>query len=139
MAVMHIMLDDDAYEPVHAHEADAGYDLRTPVEVTVPAHGSAVINTRIHTEIPDGCVGILKAKSGLNIKHGIIGTGTVDAGYTGAIIVKLYNMSDEDYTFAKGDKLIQLVILPILRPELELSESFELTERGSAGFGSTGR
>lgn len=139
MAIMHIMLDDGAYEPVHAHEADAGYDLRTPVEVTVPAHGSAVINTGIHTEIPDGCVGILKAKSGLNIKHGIIGTGTIDAGYTGAVIVKLYNMSDEDYTFDRGDKLIQLVIMPIIRPELELCESFGLTERGSAGFGSTGR
>lgn len=142
---MKIMLDDGAFAPVRAHETDAGLDLRTPIEVTVPARGSAVIDTGIHVEIPstgvNGLVhvGLLKSKSGLNVKHGIVSEGVIDAGYTGSIRVKLYNHSDTDYTFAAGDKITQLVIIPVHIPKLELVNSLEKTERGDGGFGSTGR
>lgn len=136
---MKIIVDRGAYIPTRAHEADAGLDLYSPCGKTVPAKGSAVFDTGVHVQIPAGMVGFLKSKSGLNVKYGITSEGVIDAGYTGPIVAKLYNNSDEPYTVRMGDKITQLVILPIYSPELELVETFEETERGSSGFGSTGR
>lgn len=110
-----------------------------PCGKTVPAKGSAVFDTGVHVQIPVGMVGFLKSKSGLNVKYGITSEGVIDSGFTGSIVAKLYNNSDEPYTVRMGDKITQLVILPIYAPELELVETFEETERGSSGFGSTGR
>lgn len=136
---MKIIVDRGAYIPTRAHEADAGLDLYAPCGKTVPAKGSAVFDTGVHVQIPVGMVGFLKSKSGLNVKHGITSEGVIDSGFTGSIVAKLYNNSDEPYTVRMGDKITQLVILPIYAPELELVETFEETERGSRGFGSTGR
>ena len=136
---MKVVIDDGAYLPKRAHDLDAGYDLRTPSRVVLRQHESAVIDTGVHVEIPAGYVGFLKSKSGLNVKHNITGTGTIDAGYTGSIKVKLYNHGYIDHVFEKGDKIIQLVILPIITPDLEEVESLDETERGSNGFGSTGK
>ena len=135
---MKVMLDKGAHMPTRAHAADAGLDLYARADVTIPARGSAVVDTGVHVAIPVGAVGMLKSKSGLNVKKNILGEGVIDAGYTGPIVVKLYNLGDEDVTIGAGMKLIQLVILPILTPELELADSLEDTERGSGGFGSTG-
>lgn len=136
---MKIKLDDGAYMPERAHETDAGLDIKSPRAVTIYAHDSAVIDTGVHVEIPVGHVGMLKSKSGLNVKHGITSEGVIDCGYTGSIRVKLYNNSSEMYTVEAGDKITQLVIIPILTPEIELVESLEETERGENGFGSTGK
>ena len=136
---MKVVLDEGAYLPKRAHKLDAGYDLRTPVRVVLHQHESVVIDTGVHVEIPEGYVGFLKSKSGLNVKHNIVGTGTIDAGYTGSIRVKLYNHGYIDHVFEKGDKIIQLVIVKIDTPDLEVADRLEETERGSDGFGSTGR
>ena len=136
-----VKLDDYGSKLKHAHTIDAGYDIVTPFEKTIPARGSVVIDTGVHVLIPEGYVGILKSKSGLNIKHGIISTGVVDAGYTGSIVVKLYNLSDEDYTFSGGDKITQIVFFPIecIDDEIVYVDEFDETERGDNGFGSSGR
>lgn len=138
---MKIILDVGAYMPTYAHDADAGMDLRTPVAFIVPAHGSYTVDTGVHMQIPVGQVGFIKSKSGLNVKGGLTATGVVDSGYAGSIRVKLYNHSDEDYMFSRGDKITQLVLLYIAKPEngLEVVDHFEETERGDNGFGSTGR
>lgn len=136
---MNIMLDEGAYMPVKAYEHDAGYDLRSPYELTVWDDESITINTGVHVEIPAGYVGLLKSKSGLNVKHGLTGEGVIDSGYTGSIVVKLYNNSDYPYKINKGDKIIQLIVLPILNEELVLVDKFKTTDRGTRGFGSTGR
>ena len=136
---MKVMLDDGAYIPERAHDLDAGYDLRSPMRVVLHPHSNATIDTGIHVQIPKGFVGFLKAKSGLNVKHDITGTGVIDSGYTGSIRVKLYNNGALPHVFNEGDKLIQLVILPIYTPALELVEELDETERGESGFGSTGR
>ena len=82
----------------------------------------------------------MKAKSGLNVKHGLTCTGVIDAHYTGSIAVKLYNHHHcLRYDVRPGDKIAQLVILPCLLPELELVDSLDETDRGDNGFGSTGR
>ena len=134
------VLDDGAFEPVRGHLGDAGLDLRTPERVTVKAHGSALIDTGVHVEIPYKYVGELESKSGLNVKHDIVSCGgTIDHGYTGSIRVKLYNFGDEDYTFEKGDKIVQLVIYPVWLPTAKIVDELPNTERGANGFGSTGR
>ena len=134
-----IKLDPGAFMPERAHENDAGYDLRSPVTGRLYAGEAVVIDTGVHVEIPAGYVGMLKSKSGLNVKHDIVGEGVIDSGYTGSIRVKLYNHGAESYVIEQGDKISQLVILPIITPELELVAHLDETERGDNGFGSTGR
>lgn len=136
---MKIMLDNGAYMPSRGHETDAGLDLRTPKAVTVPAHGSAIVDTGVHVALPRGCAGLLVSKSGLNVKHDITSTGLIDEGYTGSIVVKLYNHGGGDRVFEAGDRITQLVVMPVIRESLEQVSSFNPTERGDNGFGSTGR
>lgn len=136
---MKIMLDDGAYMPTRAHSMDAGLDLYSPVDVLLMPQASAVIDTGVHVELPPGSVGFLKSKSGLNVRHGILGEGVIDAGYTGSIRVKLYNHGSDPYCIQRGDKITQLVILPVILPDLEQVEKLDDTERGCGRFGSTGR
>ena len=136
---MNIILDPGAFMPEFAHKTDAGADLRSPVHAVVPARGNTVIDTGVHVEIPEGYTIFLKSKSGLNVKHNLIGEGVVDALYTGSIKVKLYNLGDIDYQILRGDKIIQMVILPCVYCGFTQVEKFAETERGDGGFGSTGR
>ena len=136
---MKVVLDPGAYMPEYAHETDAGADLRSPVSFGIMAGNSVTVDTGVHVEIPDGYVGMLKSKSGLNVKHSIVSEGVIDAGYTGSIRVKLYNHGVGTYTVCKGDKITQLVIMPVHHATFELVDSLEATERGNGGFGSTGR
>lgn len=136
---MKIKLDPGAYMPERAHNADAGYDLRSPVKHRLYSGEAVVIDTGVHVQIPEGYVGMLKSKSGLNVRHDIVGEGVIDSGYTGSICVKLYNHGPQSYIIEAGDKISQLVILPIFTPDLELVDELEETDRGNNGFGSTGR
>ncbi len=139
---MKIYLEDGAKMPTRAHAADAGLDIYARDGQIVSAKESATFDTGVHVEIPEGYVGMLKSKSGLNCKHGIVSEGVIDAGYTGSIVVKLHNHGGYDYKVNAGDKISQLVILPILTPELEQVDSVEelgITERGNNGFGSSGK
>lgn len=136
---MNIILDSGAFMPEFAHKTDAGADLRSPVCAVVPARGSVVIDTGVHVEIPEGYTGFLKSKSGLNVKHDLIGEGVIDCGFMGSIRVKLYNLGDTDYQVFRGDKIIQLVIMPCVYCEFTEVEQFADSERGTGGFGSTGR
>ena len=136
---MKIKLDKDARIPTRAHSTDAGLDLYARDTQIIPAKESAVFDTGVHVELPEGTAGFLKSKSGLNTRHGITSDGVIDVGYTGSIVAKLYNHSGKDYKVKAGDKITQLVIVPILTPELELVEALEETERGNNGVGSTGK
>lgn len=136
---MKIKLDAGAIMPTRAHKTDAGLDIYARNAQTIPARGSRAFDTGVHAEIPQGYTGFLKSKSGLNVKHGLTSEGVIDCGYTGSIVVKLYNNSDEDYEVKAGDKISQLVILPIDTPELELVTELNETDRGAGGFGSSGR
>lgn len=140
-----VVLDEGAKMPTKAHPEDAGWDIYaredflvdpTLTETTV---SEAVHDTGVHIEIPKGYVGFIKSKSGLNVKFGLTCEGVIDSGYTGSIVVKLYNNSREEHFFQKGDKIAQLVILPIDTRELELTDSITGSERGDKGFGSSGR
>lgn len=137
---MKIILDEGAKMPTRAHADDAGLDLYSRENRVIYPHSSATFDTGVHVEIPRGYAGMIKSKSGLNVKYGLTSEGVLDCGYTGSIRVKLYNHSSEAYTVAAGDKISQLVIMPIIAPELELVKDFGTeTERGDNGFGSTGK
>lgn len=136
---MKVKLEPWAIKPERAHGVDAGLDLFSPVDAYIEAGGSATIDTGVHVEIPFSCAGFLKSKSGLNVKYGIISEGVIDTGYTGSIVVKLYNIGKKDYAVMKGDKISQLVVMLIALPDIELVDSMEETERGENGFGSTGK
>ena len=133
-----IVLDPDAVMPSRAHDLDAGYDIFSREDAVIFPNTSGKFDTGVHVAIPAGHVGFLKSKSGLNVKSGIQSEGVIDAGYTGSICVKLYNHGSQAVEIKKGQKISQLVILPIITPELDLVECLEDTERGSGGFGSTG-
>ena len=139
---MKVKLDKGAIMPTRAHHTDAGLDIYSRETKVVPARGCAKFDTGVHIELPDYpdlTAGVLMSKSGLNVNHGITSEGLVDVGYTGSIVVKLYNNSDTDYEVKEGDKISQLVIVPVLTPFLELVDDLDETERGDGGFGSTGR
>ena len=136
---MKIVLDDGAYMPERAHSKDAGLDLKTPKPLLIKPKCSVVVDTGVHVELPPNTVGMLKSKSGLNVKYGITSEGVIDEGYTGAIVAKLYNNGDEPVILTEGSKITQLVILPVIIPDvLDVVESLEDTERGDKGFGSSG-
>lgn len=136
---MNVKLDPGAYLPERAHATDAGLDLRTPVDAYVRAGGSTVIDTGVHIQLPAWTVGMLKSKSGLNVKDGIVSEGVIDEGYTGSIKVKLYNHGAEAKQFSRGDKITQLVVLPVLYVSVEQTEEIQGGPRGDNGYGSTGR
>lgn len=136
---MKITLDKGAHMPERAHDTDAGIDIRAIGEHVIPAYGSRVIKTGVHIQLPHGYAGLFVSKSGLNIKQNITSTGLIDEGYTGELIVKLYNHGRSAYTVRDGDKITQLVIIPVAYEPLEVVDSLDDSERGGDGFGSTGR
>lgn len=124
--------------PERAHDTDGGVDLRTPERFILRANSFTVIDTGVHVEIPGGYVGYIKSKSGL-MCEGIVTDGTVDSGYSGSIRVCLFNHSGAHREFKAGDKIAQLVIQPVELPYFTQVEQIEGGERGTHGFGSTGR
>lgn len=137
---MKVKLDAGAYMPKRCHKTDAGLDLRAKETQIVPAKESATFHTGVHIQLPHGMAGIMISKSGLNIKNDITSTGLIDEGYTGELVVKLHNHGGFDYKVKAGDKISQLVIVPVLYEDIELVDELDQdTERGSDGFGSTGK
>lgn len=137
---MKIKLDPGAITPTRAHPTDAGLDLYCREDIRVWPESPAVFDTGVHIELPPGYYGKIESKSGLNVKYDIVACGgVIDEGYTGGIIVKLYNLGRRIHDFKAGDKIAQLIIQPYAAPELEVVDELTETDRGSLGFGSTGR
>lgn len=134
-----VKLDEGAKMPTRAHPEDAGLDLYSRETKLIPAGGSAIFDTGVHVELSEYTVGMVKSKSGLNIKAGLLGEGVIDECYSGSIVVKLYNHSEASYIVNKGDKISQLVILPCFTPDVVLVDELEEKGRGNNGFGSTGK
>ena len=137
---MKIKLDNGAFMPERAYKNDAGYDLRAIEEGMIPAHSFKLFNTGVHIQLPKDTCGMMISKSGLNCYEGTQSTGLIDEGYTGAIKVALYNHTDSDKWIRRGDKISQIVIVPILKPILSIVDEFDVeSDRGNKGFGSSGR
>ncbi len=134
-----VVLEKGAKMPTRAHKADAGLDLYCPHDVLINGGCAAEIDTGVHMEIPKGYFGDVRSKSGLLFKHNIFTDGTIDAGYTGTINVKIINFGHQPFMFMKGEKIAQLVISPCVLAEPVQVLEIEETERGENGFGSTGK
>jgi dUTP pyrophosphatase len=136
-------LHEDAALPAYAHPGDAGADLVSREEVTIPpAGGRAVVGTGIAMAIPDGYAGFVLPRSGLALRHGItcLNTpGLIDAGYRDEVRVILVNTDPtEPYTVHRGDRIAQLVIQPVERSVFTAVDDLSESARGLGGFGSTG-
>lgn len=141
MEKIKVALDPGAYMPRRAHEYDAGLDLYAMNDVWLRPQSSEFFDTGVHIAVPRGFAGLVKSRSGLLLKE-MKTDGTIDADYTGSIGVTLFNHSKADVYIKRGDRIAQLVIVPCLLPkpeDFELVDELEATERGSGGFGSTGR
>jgi len=131
----------DAALPAYAHPGDAGMDVRSVADMVVPAHGRALVPTGLVMLLPPMYEAQVRPRSGLALKHGVtvLNTpGTIDAGYRGEVGVILFNSGDEDFQVRKGDKVAQIVIAPVTRPEIVETDVVDETDRGAGGFGSTG-
>ena len=134
-------LDDGLPIPAHAHRGDGGIDLCARSGIELGAGERAVVPTGIAVAIPEGYAGFVTPRSGLAAKHGISvvnGPGLIDAGYRGEIKVVLVNLSDQTFPIERGDRIAQLVVIPVAVQEFEIVEHLPDSHRGSGGFGSTG-
>ncbi len=134
----------DNENPVYAKEGDSGFDLRANEGGTLKTLERKLVSTGLFFELPDGYEMQVRPRSGLAFKHGItvLNTpGTVDTGYRGEIKVLLINLSNEDFTWSKGERIAQAVISSRVSSDfgdlIEVTEINE-SERGEGGFGSTG-
>jgi dUTP pyrophosphatase len=130
--------------PAYATESSAGLDLRAALDAPMElAPGDAALipsGLAIHLADPTLCAVILP-RSGLGHRHGIVlgnGTGLIDADYQGPLLISTWNRGREAFTIQPGDRIAQLVVLPIVRATLQVVDTFEASARGEGGFGHTG-
>ena len=141
-----VLLSRGMEMPAYATDGSAAIDLRAAIDadapVTIPAGGRALIPTglAISPETTD-VVAIVAARSGLAIKKGIClsnGIGVIDSDYRGEIAVGLFNTSSEPFTVNRGDRIAQMMFMPVMAANLIAAASLDETARGAGGFGSTG-
>lgn len=134
-------LDQHAFPPRRAYTDDAGTDLALSQPVIIPTGQHRLCHTGVHVAIPRGHVGMIFVRSSTGIKKHLVlsnGTGIIDAGYTGEIMLSLHNTGRHTQRIPEGHYIAQLVILPIPEIRLNQVETLDNTERGAAGIGSTG-
>ncbi len=129
--------------PSYKTEGASGMDLHANLEEPLKLEPleRALVPTGLFLQIPEGCEGQVRARSGMSIKHGITlinAVGTIDSDYRGELKIPVVNISNEAYTLNHGDRIAQLVIAEYKRVEVIEVEEVEETERGAGGFGSTG-
>ena len=127
--------------PTIGNPGDAGYDLRSAENAVVPARSRHTVNTGVSIALPAGYVALVHPRSGLAAKHGITvlnAPGTVDAGYRGQMLITLVNHSDEDFEIARGDRIAQMLFQKFESARFVHVTELPGSQRGSAGFGSTG-
>ena len=137
-----VRLDPGLDLPSYEHPGDAGLDVRSRIDVTLPPGGRELIPTGLAIALPDGYAAFVHPRSGLAAKHGITivnAPGTVDAGYRGEIKVCLLNTDrEESFEIHRGDRIAQLVIQEVSRAVVHEVERLPGSHRGEGGFGSTG-
>ncbi|MDQ4212704.1 dUTP diphosphatase [Microbacterium capsulatum] len=128
--------------PVYAHPGDAGADLVSAEALRLEPGQRALVGTGVRIALPDGFAAFVVPRSGLAAKHGITivnSPGTVDAGYRGEIKVSLLNTdSNAAYDVAVGDRIAQLIVMPVTRARFIPVDALDESDRGAGGFGSTG-
>lgn len=141
VVVLPIVANDEQV-PTYARAGDAGADLRSAQAIEIAAGARALVPTGIRIALPEGYVAFVVPRSGLAVKHGITvlnSPGTIDAGYRGEIMVPLHNTDQrEAFQIEEGDRIAQLIVMPVSRAEFQRVSELDESERGARGFGSTG-
>ena len=136
-------LDPTVPMPARAHPGDAGLDLRSNVDVVVEPGKRAMVPTGLAVAIPEGYAGLVLPRSGLAGQRGLTlanSPGLIDSGYRGELTCALVNLDrDEPVKVARGDRVAQLVIVPVAPAEAVWVDELPTSARGEGGFGSTGR
>jgi dUTP pyrophosphatase len=136
------ILNSAATAPAHAYgDGDAGVDLASVAAIALKAGERALVPTGIAIAIPDGYGGFVQPRSGLAAKFGITLTnspGLIDSNYRGEIKVIVQNAGGEDFEIGVGDRIAQLVIMPVERADFEVVDELPQSDRGEGGFGSSG-
>jgi dUTP pyrophosphatase len=128
--------------PRYETPGSAGLDLRADEAFTLAPGERRLVPTGLALEIPAGHEGQVRARSGLAVRHGVAlvnAPGTIDSDYRGEVKVVLVNLGQDAVSFARGDRIAQLVIAPVTRVDVQLVEELADSHRGSGGFGSTGQ
>jgi len=121
------------------HNQDAGLDICSNEDITIGFKKSALISTGLFVEIPENHVGLVWPRSGLSVKSHIeVGAGCIDASYRGELKVHLYNFGDYPFNIKKGDRIAQLLTIPVNLTRYKIKDNISETDRGHGGFGSTG-
>lgn len=134
-------LTADAVMPKYAHPGDSGMDLCSIEDMVLHPGGWAMVRTGLAIELPPGTEAQVRPRSGLAARHAItlLNTpGTVDEGYRGEVCIIVANLGSEAFAISKGMRIAQMVICPVIRVEVEESDSLSDTVRNAGGFGSTG-
>jgi dUTP pyrophosphatase len=134
------LLNELAKMPTRANASDAGFDLYSTVDTIIPNKERKTVNTGIALQMPEHLAGLIWPRSGLSVKSGIdVLAGVIDSGYRGEIMVCLYNTSNENVHIKCGDRIAQIIFQEVPSVSLLFSESLGSSQRGSNGFGSTGK
>jgi dUTP pyrophosphatase len=133
------MIEFTGIEPTRAHPTDAGYDLYADMPVTIGPGGIGFTPTGTHIAIPDGYVGLIKDRSSLGIRGVHVLAGVLDSGFRGPIAVVQANFGLNPFEIAAGDRIAQLVIVPVNTSPMVRVEQLPVADRGDNGFGSTGQ
>jgi dUTP pyrophosphatase len=136
------LLHPDAQPPARSRAGDAGYDLRAVEAVTLAPGERAAVPTGVAIALPPGHAGLVTPRSGLALAHGISmvnAPGLVDPNYRGELRVILVNHGTEPFTAEAGDRIAQLLVVPFAAPAVDVVDTLDETDRGTAGFGSSGR
>ena len=137
-------IGNDIPLPYYATPGSAAMDLHACLEeaVTIPARGRTFIPTGIAIALPSpGYVALVFARSGLGIKHGVAPSncvGVIDSDYRGEVMVGLQNSGETDFTIQPGDRIAQLMVVPVVQAQVRMTDELDETQRGTGGFGSTG-
>jgi dUTP pyrophosphatase len=141
MKIPFLRLDPELPVPARAHHDDAGIDLHARFDANLAPGEWAMIPTGIAVAIPEGHTGLVAPRSGLAARHGISvvnGPGVIDAGYRGEINVILINHGTAPLELSRGDRIAQLVVVPVVHPEMVEVDRLPESTRGADGFGSSG-
>lgn len=132
-------LTPDAVLPTRSHPNDAGLDLYAVEDVILPPGAGRTIKTGIAMALPTGFVGMIADRSSLAKKGIKIAGGIVDAGYRGEVMVVVWNIGGAEIRLQRGERIAQMMIIPIATPPVREVHVLDETSRGSSGFGSTGK
>ncbi|MBO4300565.1 MAG: dUTP diphosphatase [Desulfovibrio sp.] len=135
-------LNANAVIPSYKKQGDAGFDLYASQDMTVPAHGTAIIPTGLAFAIPEGFEMQVRLRSSIGLKTPLVipnAPGTIDSGYRGEVGIVVRNLSDKPFAVEKGERIAQGVIAPVIMAIFAETEELPASERGTGGYGSTGK